>query len=360
MWRARRLMLLLATVGALGACAGPVPTRESRPSSAPATAPIAPTPTPLPSRIVHTGHAPVETGEPIELADLSGRIVFDDFEDVFAMDVDGSDVVKVAAEPGSEFDGAWSPDGKWVVYRDSTRGINENDEIFVAAADGSERRNITNDPANDWGPDWSPDGSTIVFNSDRDGGRLRGYLVDPDGSNLRRLDIDAWVEYPSFSPDGTKIVFEGHDGSDYEVYVADIATGETLQLTDNPGGDGWPVVVARRIDDRLHLGARRLRVPALDSGVLADRRAQRRASRRLGHEPRRLRPAPRHRRDRPVRCLVTRRPLPPGLGSCPVRGPARRDGPAGAARRRHRPSARRHPGLALNPQIRGRTSRRIP
>ncbi len=38
MWRARRLMLLLATVGALAACAGPVPT-ASAPVSAPSTAP---------------------------------------------------------------------------------------------------------------------------------------------------------------------------------------------------------------------------------------------------------------------------------------------------------------------------------
>ena len=82
----------------------------------------------------------------------------------------------------------------------------------MARADGSERRNITNDPANDWGPDWSPDGRTIAFNSDRNGGRLRGYLVDPDGSNLRSIDVDAWFEYPSFSPDGMKIAFEGHQG----------------------------------------------------------------------------------------------------------------------------------------------------
>jgi Tol biopolymer transport system component len=168
--------------------------------------------------------------------------VFDDFEDVFAMDVDGSNVVKVAHDPaGSEFDGAWSPEGDWVVYRDSTRGINDDDEIFIARADGSERRNLTNDPANDWGPDWSPDGSTIAFNSDRDGGRLRGFLVDPDGANLRRLDIDAWVEYPSFSPDGTRIAFMGHNGGEYEIYVADLDTGATEQLTDAPGNDGWPV-----------------------------------------------------------------------------------------------------------------------
>ena len=236
MRRPNGLTLLLASAGVLVSCAGPTTPSPS------AFAALTPAPTPLPTRIVHTGHLPVESGEPIELAELSGRIAFDDFEDVFVMDVDGSNVVTVAADPaGPEFDGAWSPDDDWVVYRDSTRGINENDEIFVAAADGSERRNITNDPANDWGPDWSPDGSTIVFNSDRDGGRIRGYLVDPDGSNLRVLDIDVWVEYPSFSPDGTAITFMGHESGDYEIYVAELATGETRQLTDNPSGDGWPV-----------------------------------------------------------------------------------------------------------------------
>ena len=155
------LLLSAAVIG----CAGPVePARSSVP---PARSP-APSVDRDAARHVHPPalahrstrpRARSRPGEPISIADLSGRIVFDDFEDVFAMDVDGSNVVRVAAEPGGpEFDGAWSPDGEWVVYRDSTRGINEDDEIFVARADGSERRNITNDPANDWGPDWSPDG----------------------------------------------------------------------------------------------------------------------------------------------------------------------------------------------------------
>ena len=226
-------LLRAATAAALAfllvACA-PAPTPSPIPSA-----------TPLPTRAVHVGPLPVETGEPIALTDLSGRIVFDDFADVFAMDVDGSNVVTIAGDPaGSEFDGDWSPDGEWVAYRDSTRGINENDEIAVARADGSERRIITDDPANDWGPAWSPDGSTIAFNSDRDGGQLRGYVMAPDGMNLRPLGIDAWVEYPSFSPDGSKIAFMGHQGSNYEIYVADIATGEVAQLTDSPGQDGWP------------------------------------------------------------------------------------------------------------------------
>jgi Tol biopolymer transport system component len=234
----RRAVLVALGFVAAG-CAAPGGTAP--PSVASETSPPTPSsPAPQPSRLVHAGDLPISTGTPIELTDLSGRILFDDFEDLFAMDVDGSMVETVASDPaGPEFDGAWSPDGEWVVYRDSTRGINDDDEIFVARADGSERRNITNDPANDWGPDWSPDGSTIAFNSDRSGS-LRGYLVDPDGSNLRQIAVDAWVEYPSFSPDGSQIAFMGHQGSDYEIFVADLASGAVLQLTDDPGQDGWP------------------------------------------------------------------------------------------------------------------------
>lgn len=148
-------MTLLLAVALIG-CGGSVEPATTSPPTPAASSDPPPTPTPLPSRIVHTTQEPVSTGVTLSITDLSGRIVFDDFEDVFVMDVDGSNVVCVASNPGSEFDGAWSPDGDWIVYRDSTRGINDDDEIFVARADGSERRNISNDPANDWGPDCCP------------------------------------------------------------------------------------------------------------------------------------------------------------------------------------------------------------
>ena len=215
-----------AQPAATGASFTPIPTTASRSPGA--------------TRIEHLGYGPVETGAPIDIASLSGRILFDDFEDVYAMDPDGSNVVTVAGAPGPEFDGAWSPDGRWVVYRDSTRGVNNDDEISIAAGDGSSRRNLTKNPANDWGADWSHDGKTIAFNSTRDGPTMSGYLVNPDGSNLRRIESDAWIEYPSFSPDDSKLVFMGAVGSDYSISVIDLASGKVTQLTDAPGEEGWP------------------------------------------------------------------------------------------------------------------------
>lgn len=238
---AARLAITLLSVGLLSGCATPVTSTPVVPAAATPTARASPaSASPGPTRIVHRGDEAHTVGEPILLGDLTGRIVTDDFENVFAMDPDGSNVVMLADAPGAEFDGAWSPDGRFVVYRDSTRGLNEDDEIFVVGSDGMDAVNITNDPANDWGPDWSPDGSTIVFNSDRDGG-LRGYFVNPDGSNLRQVGVDQWFEYPAWSRDGTRIVFEGASGSNYEVFVLDVRTGDVTQLTNSPGDDSWPV-----------------------------------------------------------------------------------------------------------------------
>lgn len=195
---------------------------------------------PSPVRRELDGTVPVLRGKPIDIDRLEGEIVFDDFEDLYVMRADGTDVRAVTRRPGPEFDGAWSPDGRWIVYRDSRRGINQDDEIYVTRSDGSGTRNLSRNPANDWGPDWSSDGTTIVFNSDRRGGIMSGYLVAPDGSNLRPIRSDVWVEYPAFSPDGTRIAFMGQSGDAYDIFMAELATGETLQLTDAPGSDGWP------------------------------------------------------------------------------------------------------------------------
>ena len=156
------------------------------------------------------------------------------------MNVDGSDLRVVAGQPGAEFDGAWSPDGEFIAYRDSRRGINEDDEIYG-------RRQWIRGTEPDPGPRQRL-GPRLVAGRALDrlqlGPRRDPTARLPRGSDDRRRAsdrTDAWFEYPSFSPDGTHLVFMGHAGSDYDIYVVELETAKTTQLTDAPGSDGWPV-----------------------------------------------------------------------------------------------------------------------
>jgi Tol biopolymer transport system component len=200
----------------------------------------APTTTPTPDPTETPTLTPSIT--PTSATGFTGRIVFDDFEDIYVAQADGSGATRLTTTPGPEFDAEWSPDGTRIVYRDSTRGFNENDEIHIMNADGSGQTNLTNDPANDWGPTWSPDGTQIAFNSMRSG-TMRLYTMNPDGSDVREVDTDIWVEYADWSPDGTKFVCECRPpgSNDYEVYVFNADGSDPQRLTTSPGHDGFPV-----------------------------------------------------------------------------------------------------------------------
>ena len=71
-------------------------------------------------------------------------------------------------------------------------GENERDgnlaglEIYVMDADGENPVRLTRDPGSDGAPCWSPDGTRIAFHTDRDG-NTEIYVMDADGENLTNL-----------------------------------------------------------------------------------------------------------------------------------------------------------------------------
>ena len=78
-----------------------------------------------------------------------------------------------------------------------------NNEIYVIDVDGSNERKLTQNPADDNAPAWSPDGKKLAFLSGRDGGGI--YVMNTDGSNLARLTEESGV--PVWSPDSKKLTF---------------------------------------------------------------------------------------------------------------------------------------------------------
>jgi Tol biopolymer transport system component len=92
----------------------------------------------------------------------------------------------------------WSPDGKRLVFTRTSDG-RRSYHIFVMNADGTSVRQLTHGII-DVSSAWSPDGRWIVYRSNY---RLR--MIHPDGSGGRELPTPAGptdVEYPSWAPGG--------------------------------------------------------------------------------------------------------------------------------------------------------------
>src|SRR6266404_860553 len=136
---------------------------------------------------------------------------------------------------------AWSPDSSNLAFASV-----EDTRIFVVNVDGSSLTAITNPPLNgvfdvgfDAYPSWSPDGSKITFSrfagcnielADCQGQQI--WVVNADGSSATKL-IDGGTKAlaPTWSPDGTKIIF----GAGGDLFVMNADGNGVTNLTDTKG-----------------------------------------------------------------------------------------------------------------------------
>ncbi len=142
------------------------------------------------------------------------------FKNIYVMNGDGTGQQRITFSSGEIQDTqpAWSPDGTRIAFvstRDSTTEswqetdddgnyitkskLNINKEVYVMNADGSGQTRLTNEPANDDAPSWSPDGSKIVFRSDRERDccdpTAQVWVMNADGSGLINLSTSGNSDY---------------------------------------------------------------------------------------------------------------------------------------------------------------------
>jgi TolB protein len=149
----------------------------------------------------------------IFVSDINGS------EDIYSMNLDGSELIQLTDHPGQDNYPAVSPDGKKIAYTSDINGIWQ---IMVMNWDGTDKTQLTRNPWRSGYPTWSFDGRFIYFEVYQDGD-WEIYRINSDGSNLKRLTfnpgIDDW--HPVGHPFQYKIIYESGTKGNEDLYVMD-------------------------------------------------------------------------------------------------------------------------------------------
>ncbi len=100
---------------------------------------------------------------------------------------------------------------------------------------------ITSGAQQDITPAISPDGTMIAFASDRDG-PWDLYILDlATGETVRFTDTKAYEGNPTWSPDGKWLAYERYQLNNLDIFIQDIdRTSGAIPLTNHPGADYAP------------------------------------------------------------------------------------------------------------------------
>ncbi|MGH2574331.1 MAG: TolB family protein, partial [Ignavibacteria bacterium] len=215
-------------------------------------------------------------------------------DQIFTMNVDGSDLKLVSNGKGRTTCSYFYPDGKHILYSSTFLGgdpcppkpdfskgyvwaLYDDYDIFIADADGSSPKQLTKVKGYDAETTISPKGDKIVFTSTRDGD-IELYSMNLDGSEVKRLTYEPGYDGGAYySYDGSMIVFRASrlktddefkeykellsqglvKPSKLEIYIMSAEGSNISQVTNNGAAnfgpyffpDGKRIIFASNVDD---------------------------------------------------------------------------------------------------------------
>jgi len=194
--------------------------------------------------------------------DTNGDGVVDEKDNfgIYIIDVDGKNERQIVNDDYQNTYPSFSPDGSKIVYLSRRRDTNgdgkidllDNPGIYIKDLDGGYEKCIVSDQYHNKFPSFSPEGDKILFVSWH-GYNSGIYTIDVDGKNEKQIVSDEYDNtFPSFSPDGQKIVYASwrrdtnrdgqidlHDNSG--IYIIDSDGKNEREIVSDKYSNSFPV-----------------------------------------------------------------------------------------------------------------------
>ena len=169
----------------------------------------------------------------------SGKaIVYSDFTDygtqIGEVNLQNDSVHLLAATPrGLNITPVYSPDGRYIVY--GAGGERPADLVMYEIGSTLAPKPLSDGKFENSSPSFSPDGSRLVFMSPRPALTPQIYVMNADGTKVKLLTpfVKGKRSYrtgPDWSPTGDAVAYEQQNG-DFQVWMINIKTGKMTQLT---------------------------------------------------------------------------------------------------------------------------------
>jgi tricorn protease len=189
------------------------------------------------------------------------RLVFVSEGDLWTATVppaDGEPITawRLTSSDGAESKPTFSPDGRQVAFAGEYEG---NTDVYVMPVDGGSPTRLTFHPGPDAPLAWTPDGRWVLFRSNRAHahGRWELWRVSPSGGMPRAYGFGQ-CSLAAVSSTGQRLAFtrwsnenwnwKGYRGGTApEIWIGDISTESFEPLTDDPANDLFPMWVLGRV-----------------------------------------------------------------------------------------------------------------
>ncbi|MDE0556557.1 MAG: hypothetical protein OXI24_20275, partial [Candidatus Poribacteria bacterium] len=141
--------------------------------------------------------------------------------DIYVMNPDGSNQVRLTNNQGDDFSPVWSPTSEQILFVSDRSGVAD---LYVIDADGRRLWKVFKDTAKRIEPAWAPDGKRIVFHAQLPQWSIQTATIH--GRDVKQVaSADPRGGNPSWSPDGTEIAFVDDVGGSRRIRILTLSSG---------------------------------------------------------------------------------------------------------------------------------------